>query len=228
MAYQTSDIVTKVQLRIRDTGYSTTEIKNYLNDCQNDVFNEYRLPFMQTTQTYTLSQNVSDITNGSGLPTNFVQAVDLILTTNGQERVIPYRNVASLDEIYPDEDDTSVNAAGVPLYWYFYAETIKVFPAPAAAYTVTLRYYKKPTLLSADADVPTIPSQFEELLVVGAAYRVMQVKDNYDTAGVFQNKYDELLQKLVIQSSQPQVGKPTQMRINRIRPTRVGYFKGTS
>lgn len=215
MAYQLSDIVTKVQQRIRDTGYSSTEIKNYINDTQNNVFNEYRLPFMQTTQNYTLTANVSDITDGSALPTNFVQAIDLSLTTVGREKVLDYMDFAELVQIYPDPDDTTKNPANVPDKWYYYAETIRVYPVPNSAYTVTLRYYKKPTLLSADADVPDLPSEFEEILVVGAAYRVLQVKDNYDQAGVLENKYSELLDKLVVKYSVHQVGTATRMRINR-------------
>ena len=215
MSYITGDIVTKVQLRIRDTGYSSTEIKNYINDAQNDVFNEYRLPFMQATQPYTLASGTSDITNGSALPTNYVQALDLTLTSTGHEKVIPYVDVSEIDQLYPDPDDTTVNPTGVPAKWYFYADTIKVYPVPASAYTVSLRYYKNPTLVSSDADVPSLPSEFEELLVVGAAYRVLQVKDNYDQAAILQNKYDEILQKLVVKYSQMQTGAPTRMRINK-------------
>lgn len=215
MSYITGDIVTKVQQRIRDTGYSSTEIKNYINDAQNDVFNEYRLPFMQAVQPYTLVSGTSDITNGTGLPTNYVQALNLTLTTTGYESVIPYVATTEIDQLYPDPDDTTVNPNGVPDKWYYYAETIKVYPVPDSAYTVSLQYYKKPTLLSSDSDVPDLPSEFEELLVMGAAYRVLQVKDNYDQAAILQNKYDEILQKLVVKYSQAQVGSPTRMRINR-------------
>lgn len=215
MAYTTGDIVTRVQQRIRDTGYSSTEIKGYLNDTQNDVFNEYRLPFMETTQTYTLTPDVSDISNGAGLPANYVQALDITLTSSGRESVLQYVDVREIDNLYPDPDDTSINPSGQPTKWYFYADTIKVFPVPDEAYTLSLRYFKKPTLLSSDADVPELPSQFEEILVVGAAYRVLQVKDNYDQAAILQNKYDEILQKLVVKYSQAQVGSPIRMRINK-------------
>lgn len=215
MAYTLGDIVSKVQQRVRDTGYSSSEIKNYINDTQNDVFNEYRLPFMQASQNYTLVANVSDITNGSELPTNFVQAIDLILTTNGRDTVIPYRDTVWIDENHPNPDDTDVNPAGVPRYWYKYGETIRVFPVPDTGYTVTLRYHKKPTVLSSDADVPEIPSEFEELLVRGAAYRVLQVKDNYDQAAIHEQKFDELLLKLAVKYSVPQTGTPLIMRTNR-------------
>ena len=215
MAYTAGDLVTRVQQRIRDTGYSSTEIKSYLNDTQNDIFNEYRLPFMQATQTYTLTAEVSDITNGSGLPTNYVQALNLTLTSAGRETVLPYNDVRVIDDLYPDPDDTTINPHGPPIAWYYFAETIKVYPVPDAAYTLSLQYYKKPTELSSDADIPELPSEFQELLVLGAAYRVLQVKDNYDQAGVLQNKYDEILQKLAVKYSQAQVGTATRMRINR-------------
>lgn len=215
MSFILGDIVTRVQQRVRDTGYSTSEIIGFINDTQNDIFNEYRLPFMETTQGYTLTANVSDITDGDGLPSNYVQAIDLIDTTNGSERRLTYKDIREIEQDHPDPDDTSINPAGKPQYWYYYAETIRVYPKPADAYTLTLRYYKKPTALSANGDIPEVPSQFEEILVVGAGYRVLQVKDNYDQAGILQNKYDEILQKLVMRYSQAQVGKPTIMRINR-------------
>lgn len=215
MAYQLSDIVTKVQQRVRDTGYSSAEITNYINDTQNDVFNEYRLPFMQATQLYTMTADESDITDGNGLPANFVQAVDLTLTTVGREKVLNYMDFSEVDQMYPDPDDTTMHPANVPNIWYFYAETIKTYPVPNSGYTLSLRYYKKPTVLAEDADVPELPSEFEELLVTGAAYRVLQVKDNYDQAGVLENKYQELLDKLVVKYSVHQVGTATRMRINR-------------
>lgn len=223
MAYQFSTIGVKVRNKIRDSNFDFTQTADAINDAQNDIFNEYRLPFMQTTQTYTTAINVSDITNGVGLPTNYTQAIDLIYTSNDGERLIPYKNVTELDFLYPDEDDTTEHAAGTALYWYFYAEIIRVFPVPSTAYTVLLRYYKKPTILVNDADVPDIPSQFEELLVLGAAYRILQIKDNYDEAAILENKYHEILAKLVMQNSQPQVGYPTQMRINRYANGKVNF-----
>lgn len=216
MAYQLSDLITKVQRRVRDTGYSTSEITDYLNDTQNDIFNEYRLPFMQTYVDYVLFANVPDITNGSGLLPDYVQAVDLQVTTEGKEAQLVYKPYEEIFAEYPNPDDTTAYPPTVPQYWYFYDETIKVFPASSENINVRLRYWKKPTELSIATDVPSVPSQFSEILVVGAAYRVLQVKDNYDQAGILQNKYDELLQKLVVKYSVPQTGNALRMRINRL------------
>ena len=215
MAYNLTSIITKVRQRVRDTGYSTSEITNYINDTQNDVFNEYNLRFMQDTQNYTVTVDVADITNGSGLPAHYVQAIQLLLTTEGLEKTIEYRDFSLIEQEHPDPADITRNPAGVPMYWYIFDDTINLYPAPAEAYTLTLKYAKKPTELTSGDDVPEIPSQFEELLVSGAAYRVLQVKDNYDQASIHQNKYDEILQKFVVRYSTPQIGTPMRMNINR-------------
>jgi hypothetical protein len=215
LSYILSDLVSRVQSRIKDTGFSSTQIKQFIDDTQNDVFNEYRLPFMQTTQNYTLTAGVADITNGVGLPTNFVQALDIVITTTGLEQRIPFVDISQVDWENPDPADTTAHASNIPQYAYKYGESIFVYPAPADAYTLTLRYYKRPDELVDDADVPEIPQEFRELLVVGGAYRVFQVKDNYDKAAILENKYMELLSKMASRYSQTQVGQPTIMRINR-------------
>ena len=215
MAYQLSDLITRVQQRIRDTGYSQIEITNYINDTQNDIYNEYRLPFMQTYVDYVVTKNVADITNGSLLPSDFVQAVDLQITTQAFETYVEYMSFEELNSKFPAPDNTATYPPSIPQYWYIYDETIKLFPAPNQAFNVRLRYWKKPTDLANSTDVPTIPSEFKEILVVGASYRVLQVKDNYDEAAILQNKYDELLQKLVVKYSTPQTGRALRMRINR-------------
>ena len=213
MAYTLGDITTRVQQRVRDTGYSSTEIVGYINDAQFDIFNEYRLPFMEATQDYTVTVDVADITDGTGLPANYVQAIDLVVTTDGKEQYIPFNPIRNVGLNYPDNADAS--PSGYPQFWYFYADVIKLYPAPNAAYTVRVRYYKKPTEITSDAAIPEVPSEFREVLVAGAAYRVLQVKDNYDQASILQNKYDEILQKLVMRYSQPQIGTATRIRINR-------------
>lgn len=226
MAYQLSDIITRVQRRLRDPSYSPDELTDYLNDTINDICNEYRLPFMLATHTYTVTANNSDITAGTGLPADYVQAFDLLDTTSGQQSLIEIKDVREIDQLFASPDDTSLNAVGQPRYAYFYGETIRLFPVPDKAYTFILRYYKKPTDLVNDGDIPLIPSQYIELLIAGATYRTMQVKDDYDSASVFENKYAELLQKMVVKENQQQVGKPAVMRINRTRLPHASSWKG--
>jgi len=211
MAYIFGDIVTSVKNRVRDSDYDTTEVKEYINDTQADIFNEYRLNFMEASQTYTTVANVADITNGVGLPANYQIAIDLLNTTGGQQMLIPYRDISYLDEV-----STSLTSGSAPVFWYMYANTINIYPTPTTVMTVKLRYYKMPTLLVSDSDVPELPDSFKEILVLGAAARVLQVKDNYDQAAILKRDYARQLMMLVKQTAIKQTGKSTQQRINRV------------
>lgn len=211
MAYTLGDLVSLVQQRVRDTGYSTSEIKQYINDTQNDVFNEYRLRFMEATVPYTTVANVPDITNGVGLPSDFLVGIDLINVTDGGQRRIPFKESTYLDII----NTTTPAISNNPEFWYMYGQTPMLYPTINVSLSLSLRYYKMPVQLSDNADVPSLPYSFQELLVLGAAYRVLQVKDNYDQAGILQNKYDEILAKLVKQTAVKQVGTSSVQRINR-------------
>lgn len=221
MAYQLGDIVTTVQKRVRDTKYDPSEITQYLNDTQNDIFNAYSLPFMEATQDYTTVANNSDITNGTGLPTNYSQAIDLLDMTNGGERRITYKSQTQIDSFYANPENNSLT--GRPIHWYYYAQTIRLYPVPVSVYSLLLRYYKIPTLLVADTDVPSIPSNFQEVLVLGAAYHVQEVKDNYDQAAILEKRYNKQLLQLVVRSSVPQTAEPIIIPSNRV-PARRPHF----
>lgn len=212
MSYVLSDIATRVQTRVRDSGYSTTTIKGFINDTQNSIFNEYDLRFMETSTTYNLTTNVQDITNGSGLPSDFVSPINLVITTDNYENDLIYVDYKELDELFPDQSSTT---ATTPRYWWFYGDTISVYPKPDQAYVVRLRYLKKPTALSADGDVPDVPSEFEELLVYGAAYRVFEEKDMDEKAANFEAKYNREVQKLVNRYAFRRKGELPIMRLTR-------------
>lgn len=212
MSYLVSDIVSLVQKRVKDTNYDSSEIISYLNDTQNDVFNEYRLNFMEASQNYTTAANVTDITNGVGLPANFLVGIDLLNVTGGGQKLINYRDVSYLDTVTNNSSPTSSNN---PRFWYKYGNTINIYPTQTTVLNLTLRYYKMPTLMTLLTDIPSLPYSFQELYVVGAAYRILQIKDNYDQAAILQNKYDEILQKLVGQTAVNQVGQSPSQRINR-------------
>lgn len=205
MAYTLSGLITKVQNRVKDTGFSTSTITDYINDAQRDVFTEYRLNFMEATQTYTTAVNVADITNGVGLPTNYTIAIDLFDVTNNE--IIPYKDISYLDNL-----ETTNNSGR---FWYKYAGTINLYPTQTTALSVRLRYYKAPTELAADGDVPLIPELYSEILVLGASIRVLETKDNYDQAAILERKYNRKLLTMVGMTSVNQTGSSTKQRINR-------------
>ena len=60
-------------------------------------------------------------------------------------------------------------------------------------YEITLYYLAKPLPLVNPTDVPIIPYEFGEALIMGALARAERLRDNFDYAAISDNKYDELI-----------------------------------
>lgn len=216
MTYNAGSLVTSAQRRIRDTGYAGADMLEHLNDELYDIFNDYPNLFpVQASTDYTLTVDDADISSGAGLPVTFSQGVTVEITTSGYESTLSVVEFRWLKENYPDADDTTRHPANTPRYAYWLDGTINLFPVPDKAYTVRLTHYNEPTELVSDSDVPVLPQRFREILVLGAAYRALQVKDNYDQAAVLQNERDRKLIKFVVKTVQPFMAGPKLMRINR-------------
>lgn len=71
-----------------------------------------------------------------------------------------------------------------------------VVPPPDQAYTITYDYYKVPTSLSAYDDVPTIPSQFEHVIVNGAMYHVYMFRREPEAAMAQKQLFDENIKNM--------------------------------
>jgi hypothetical protein len=208
LAYQVSTLVSNVQKRVKDTNYTSTDIIGFLNDVQNDVSNEYDLKFFEKTQNYTLNIGTEDI---GSLPSDFVRVINLAITTTGFQKRLDYIDYRELDLKYPDWSSAE---SGVPRFYYIYANAVYVFPKPDQAYTLRLRYTKRPVELVNDSDVPEIPAEFAEMFVYGASARVYETKDRFDKSAVFENKYLREVQKLVGRYSPRQTTQPFIMPIN--------------
>ena len=172
---------------------------------------------METTAPYTLTVSNADITAGAGLPATFDRAISVRLTTADYEKELRYVEYRDLLKRHPD---LATADTGTPTMWYKFANTIKVFPEPDIAYTLSLDYYKTPTELSDDADVPEIPSLYEELLVIGAYLRALEHDDDYDEAAVQRLLWDQKHINMVRKTTQKHDG-PSVIAINRRRTTRI-------
>ena len=60
-------------------------------------------------------------------------------------------------------------------------------------YELSLYYLAKPRAMASETDKPLIPAEFGEILVLGALARCEQRRDNFDYAGIYEAKMDELV-----------------------------------
>lgn len=220
MAYTYGDLKTLLATQISDSNVDTTITGNALIDAEQEIFNKFDLTLNSSTQSNTVT--VGTNTNASALPTNLQRIRNISITA-------PVGLARSLKDYYlvPDVFDEQFNSdaqltSGQLQYWTYYdGSTLKWGHLADQTYTIVIRYTKYVPFLSADADIPTIPQSFRELLMLGAKIRVYENKEDFDFAQQFQNRYADLLQDFLTRYSNRQVDTTSKVTGSRFRPVRI-------
>ena len=130
-------------------------------------------------------------------PANLSLAQGHVLTSpDGAQRdmessYLPWRD---FNRMYPTP---SSNKPGMPVHWTSYAGSIMLSHPTDKEYTLDIFYIKKPTKLVADVDVPEIPDEFSELILLGAYARIAKRNEDTDLAQQAISDYGGMLNKLV-------------------------------
>ena len=211
MAYQFSDIVSQVQSRLNDTTFSTGTIKQFINNVNRRLVNAHRFKDMETSQTLTSSIGSGTLT--PALNADYQTPINLKITVPYNYAIdLPYWEYEKFDMAYPQPN---LVGNSLPILWTIFANQITVFPNANAAYTFNLRYLQKPTLLVNDTDVPNIPEEFQELLVLGAWAQALENKDYMDESQVIWQQFYALEAQMTARHSRRQLGTPARMRSAR-------------
>jgi len=93
----------------------------------------------------------------------------------------------------------SRTAEGLPSYFSIQPDNgLNFYLVPDAAYTITGEYFKTPTELSGNTDIPIIPTQFHMIIV----WRALMFYAGFDAANekyaMGKNEYNKLLMRLEI------------------------------
>lgn len=193
MDYTLQALISRVQKdKLDDDEFDAVTISNFINDTQRDVFNNFELSFQEKIFAGTLPSQ----------STMFDMPDDLALLqhatlTNGSsvqditKKYMPWRNFV---EAYPDP---SVNAAGKVSNWTSYAGNIILNCPQEDEQTLTMYYIRKPIVLVTGTQVPEIPEEFSELLVLGAYIRCLKFNEDFDQAAFVEIEYNKMLDLLV-------------------------------
>lgn len=168
-------------------------VDRFINDTQRDIFNQYELSFQEKIFAGTVVQGTTMLL----LPSDAATVQSFVVTSpDGQQQDIidyylPFRE---FNKKYPTP---SLNEQADIRNWTLYANNI-IFAAPTNdTYTLTTFYIRKPVVLSGDGDIPEIPEEFSELLVLGAYIRVLERNEDFDQADYVRTQYNTLLDMLV-------------------------------
>lgn len=175
--------------KLDDDEFDGQIVDNFINDTQRDIYNQFELPFQEKIFQGTIPAGSTMLALPDDLA--LLQSQTLSGVQNFSARKMAWRDFFRL---YPD------NAAaepGEPEAWTLYAGNI-IFSRPMPEdHSLTSFYIKKPITLEDDSDVPDIPYEFEELLVLGAFRRVLDRNEDYDLSGIVETQYQAQLALLV-------------------------------
>lgn len=171
--------------RFDDTTYRD-RVKGWLNEAYGQAWRRLELPSQQGVQTANTTPNS--------------QAVAL---TGTVQKVISVTRVDTrdpLDEIqWSQALAGSVEAAGPPAFWAAGGNPdlgVYVYPKADAAYQLSIVYEGLPSPLSADSDIPQLPTDYHDMLEAYAISRCYRSENDSQEAAVWMNDYELMLGRL--------------------------------
>lgn len=130
---------------------------------------------------------------------------------NQTRRLIPIAYDDYKQNLVQHEYYTSTSQRDIPRYVVKSPDNyFIVVPNPDKAYTVKFDYFTKVTQLSAYDDVPTIPEEWEQVIINGAMAEVSMFRENPENAQLYSEKFlkglrdmriEEINQNLYVRSS---------------------------
>jgi len=200
MAYQFSELKTKLRTQIGDGSLDSTVMGDAINYTIQSIFNTIEITLNSTYQANTVATGANTLT--TALPDDLQRITALYITS-------PSSQATDLTECFVTNKEFRkafpvVDQSNPLKYWTFFTG-VEFSTLADQDYGVRIEYIKSVPLLTADADVPAIPQSFEELLMLGAKMRVYEQKEDFDYAGQFQTKYGDLLEAFLTRYSTRQV-----------------------
>ena len=197
-----------------DEEYTPEILDRAINRAIREIYNQFELSFMEKIFSGTVPENSIMFR----YPTDLALAQSHVLTApDGVERKLDesYLPFQDFNRIYPTPAN---NKPGAPTHWTSYGGNILLSHPTDKEYTLDIYYIKKPAKLLADIDVPEIPEEFAELILLGAYIRIAKRNEDTDLAQMAIQDYAGQLNKLVERYGYRKTG-PIKMKNKQI-PTR--------
>lgn len=201
MAFTFLGLKTKLATQIGDPNLDDDVMGDALNYTEQSVFEAFDLTLNSAQQTNAVAAGANTLT--SALPTDMERITSLYISSPAalaNNLTDYFVRVKEFRQLFPDAGTYTG-----PLQEWTYYTSIEFAVLSSTAVTVKLDYIKTVPLMSDDADVPTIPQSFEELLMLGAKMRVYEQKEDFDYANQFTNRYADLLEAFTTRYSTRQV-----------------------
>ena len=189
--YNLGGLTNRIKARLKDVEYSDEDVHQFINDAYFDILGDTAYQFLE--KVYVSSTQQSDPLL---LPRDYQTLIHL--TAKIDNGIHPLHYIPSRQFFNADKD------AGIKNYTYTIFGNQLLYSLPNVEdqlgsdgdekfYQLFLYYLARPKALTDDGDVPVIPYEYGEALLLGALARAEQLRDNFDYAQIYENKKEELI-----------------------------------
>ena len=175
------------------------QCKNAVNEAINYINQrEYGWPFTHATQTETLvagttRYNIPASATHVDYETFRISRDDNLAVGGITLKVLDYKEYI---DRFVDQESTS-DAGSVPTYVFRTPDNnFGLYPYPDKAYELKFDYFNKPTQLANATDVPTIPEQFRQVIVDGAAAYGYQYRGEAQQYGINFARFEDGIKQM--------------------------------
>lgn len=113
-------------------------------------------------------------------------------TTNDQGFVLKHITKEKYDELEPNPNRVNPSTSQ-PFYYTIFSRSILLTPIPdKSTYLMEINWAKKPTALSADTDMHSLGSEWDEVIKWGALFRCYSGIGLFDEAEFYRSKYENM------------------------------------
>ena len=183
MDYTLENLREILRKRLQDEEFDGDTLTLFLNQSLDEILGEDKYPFMQRIDKYTANDH-----GEINLPLGYASTFYIYARGPKEART-------ELKFISPEEYFS--NTRRHQMVYTVFSNTLfyrlHKTPEEDEGFEITHLYLENPRPLKADTDIPPIPPQYMEILILGALYRAEQVRDNFDFAQIYQNQQDQLL-----------------------------------
>ena len=177
--------------KLDDPMFEPDVVDRFINTAQRWIFNQFELPFTEGRFSGVIAANQTVFE----FPKDVQVPQSLVITTGDEQKDIS-DNYVLFRQFFKSFPKPEVNAASNPTYWTSHAGKLYLSQPTDKAYQLDTFYIKKPSLLVDDTDVPEVPEEFQELLVLGAYSRVLKRNEDWDMAAIVDTEIDNEISML--------------------------------
>lgn len=217
--YNLSTLVADIKDELQDQSYDDNRIIRYINETYFETFGEVPYSFFEKTYKYeTIDSGELEV------PKDFQTMIRLVVERDKLKWPLKY---VAPREYYAEYEGMKVyqyTIIGNTIHFHLPDEfnCDQDDSNPDSYYTMKIYYLAKPVKLSNPTDKPLIPSEYSEILILGALARAERRRGNYDFAQIYDNQKAELLTNMAMRYGPRQfdggntIQTPFNIRINEV------------